>query len=402
MSRPSLISLVTATLIYPVQAFAFPAFDSITKIEPSFVTDDMAQKIFGSEDDLTNSESGEEKEKLKQGWEVKLNLGANLSLSYNDSWIGNENGTIVFLGAQVGGSANLRAGQQYWENSVAFQQTFQGAFGMENFPDRFIKTLDQLDVISTYTFRLLDPAWFGFFGRARLNTQVFNGYIVTPEDAQVRDVTGVGGDESDLTATDGAAIALLEAGDSFDLTSPFEPMNLRQTLGLFLEPYTAKEFTLSFRVGLGAQEIITQSGYINTSADDIPYNEEDPNDDPDRPERIIFVRNLKNDDGRNLAVEIGIETEMDFRGEIIPERLSYYSTINTFVAPYNSAVESNPESEDRDFLDTVNIRIDAGISLKLAKYITVDYGLTLLRIPAIQETVQLQNNLFINANFDVL
>jgi hypothetical protein len=174
-------------------------------------------------------------------------------------------------------------------------------------------------------------------------------------------------------------VTRLEQGDAVRLTAPFEPLNMRQSFGLFAEPLEATALTLSAKLGIGAQEILTREGDVLVTTFD-----EDG--------RVAVLRRLE-----GAVVQVGAEAQVDVKGELIEDEvLTYYASANVFYPPFSTS------DIDRDFAESLNLRLKAGASLKLTKALSVDYVLTVLRIPATTEDFQIQNGLLISAGFDVL
>ena len=322
--------------------------------EEGFATDELLEKVMAPDQDG---------DKPKEGWSVSAKIGGSFALTHNAEVVGTEDGLTLQLGAALGGEATLRKGQHEWENMLSFQQTQTRTPQLE----RFIKALDQLDLLSTYTYRFERPNWLGVFARALLNTQVFVGELVAAETVLVQRV-----DAND------APIGLpfeLAAGSDLNLTSPFEPLNLRQSLGLFAMPKTDPSFEISFRAGMGAQEVITQGGDVVVDADD----------------DLVTLRELE-----DFVFELGAELEGDLTGEFVKDVVGYFLNVNLFYPPFTTS-EFN-----RDFVESINLRVRGGLSLKLSDLLSLEYVLNVLRIPAVTEDLQIQNGLLISAGFDIM
>ncbi|MEL6189150.1 MAG: hypothetical protein AAFU79_31400, partial [Myxococcota bacterium] len=250
--------------------------------------------------------------------------------------------------------------------------SIQESFTKPQNPDVFIKSLDQFDILSTYFYRFGTPDWLGLFGRLSFNTQILPGsYTVLDEGiTTLRRRDRVTGDLTDSTIT-------VVPGDTIDLTGAFEPLTLRQSVGLFADPVKSKPINLSFKLGLGAQEIITQEGdrFIELQDDDT----------------VVLVEDLE-----GFVFELGVEVEADARGELVPDIFTYFLTFNAFYPPFTTS------DIDRDFADSINMRFKAGVGLKVTQAVSIDYVLTVLRIPAVTTDVQVQGGLLISAAFDLI
>lgn len=338
--------------------------------DEQFATDDMKKKVMA-----------EEEKTPEDGWAIKAKVGATANINFTDNVVGTDDGWTALLGGVLGATANYREGQHLWENALSLQETFTYTPQL----DRFVKSLDQVDLASTYSYRFQNPNWLGLFARASLNTQILNGDYVAENEVTVRrvptDNTIAAGDLTRIDTidyADGGSLQVTQGG-AFRLTQPFEPLNLRQSIGLFADPVKSVPINLAFKVGLGAQEIITSGG-------DLVFAEI-----TDAMGNLVVVRALE-----DFVFELGAEVEVDARGALIEKVLTYYLTLNAFYPPFTtSAVE-------RSFADSINMRLKAGLSAKINKQVSIDYVLTVLRIPAVTTDFQTQMGLLISTSFDVL
>lgn len=349
---------LTTTLLF----FAAPATAQTTDI----ATDDMKKKVMA-----------EAEKKPEDGWKAKAKVGATFAMNHNDSVVGTEDGLTLQLGIVLNGQLNYREGQHAWDNELSLQETQTQTPQLPV----FVKSLDQLDLTSTYTYRFQNPGWLGLFAKALFNTQIFNGDVVaTAPNTQVRQANATFDAANPAVADTTAVETLANIGDARQITSPFEPFNMRQSVGLFAEPITEPMFNLSAKLGVGAQEILTggNANVLVTTFDDAGNT-------------IAVIRSLE-----SAVVEIGAEAQVDVKGDLIEKVLSYYASVNVFYPPFSTS------EVERDFVESLNLRLKAGASLKVTKAISVDYVLTILRIPATTEDFQIQNGLLISAGFDLI
>lgn len=314
------------------------------------------------------------------GWIFKAKVGASFSFNHNDNVVGTADGSTLIIGGVLGGSARLKDGRHKWENVLSIQETVTQTPQL----DRLVKSLDQLDLTTLYTYRFEDPSWMGLFGKALFNTQLFEGQLVAESDIEVVRTTEAGSSFSRDNTSDyyrGGGTRTVAAGEDLTLTSSFEPLNMRQSLGLFADPVRDDAFKVSVKLGIGLQEILSQGGDVRVGSFE----------DPDTGQTVVVVRELE--DG---VFELGAEAELDIRGEPIKEIVSYYLTLNAFYPPLSSS------TLDLGFGDSINLRLKAGLSVKVSKMISVDYVLTVLRIPSVTTDFQVQNGLLISAAFELL
>lgn len=351
-------------------------------------TDTLAQEGFAPEEirEELMDESADEEGPPPDGWQVRTKLGASFSLNHNANVVGTVDGLTLQLGAVLDGEAVYREGPHRWVNSVSLQETQTRTPELE----RFIKSLDQLDVATTYYYRFRNPKWLGVFARATMNTQIFDGELVAaetvlevrriPNDVDIQPDSLTRQSDVYIPFSEVRDVVNLEPGTSLRLTRPFEPLNLRQSAGLFAEPYESTKLNVSTKLGIGAQEIIahgTGDVLVTTIEDDGG--------------RIAVVRELE-----SIVLEVGAELELDLRGDLVEKLLSYYFTLNAFYPPFTTS------EIERDFAASVNLRLKSGISIKLSEVVSIDYVLNVLRIPAVTEDFQVQNALLVSASFDLI
>ncbi|MAE69992.1 MAG: hypothetical protein CME06_05935, partial [Gemmatimonadetes bacterium] len=161
-------------------------------------------------------------EELVDGWSRGLELGFTGSFNHSDHVVGAPDGSTVQFGVVLSGNADLVQGAQEWENELKLQHTQSKSPAL----DRFVKSVDQLDLQTTYLYHMTSPDWFGPFARASLSTSVLKGYEVRTSDTDVRRV------DEDGTVTD----VVVPAENDIDLTGAFEPMLLKETVGVFADP----------------------------------------------------------------------------------------------------------------------------------------------------------------------
>ncbi len=190
-------------------------------------------------------------EKQPDGWHYKLVLGANGSYTHNSSVVGLEDGSYVQIGIFLDGELTLRSGQHTWRNTlgIKYQQ------GKTPTIDPWVKSADELKFISLYRYALESVPWMGPFARFRLTTSMFPSEVVRAADATVYNASEIETPINDRTT--GEALA---AQDTAEITGAFEPLILRETVGLFALPIESKKLNIEVSLGAGAQEVFTSGG----------------------------------------------------------------------------------------------------------------------------------------------
>ncbi|MEL6543856.1 MAG: DUF3078 domain-containing protein [Myxococcota bacterium] len=288
-----------------------------------------------------------------EGWNIKLKLGASFSLVDSRSWVGSTEGSTFQIGGIAETNANYKRGPWEWDNTLAIQhqQTRTPQF------DRFIKSTDNLDLISFLFYSFPDIDWVGAYLRLSLNTQVLDGDYVA---------------DGNVTLNRNGDLETLGLGESSRLTSSFEPLLLRQTVGVFANPIEDKEITVKIRAGLGAQETLTRDGFV-------------VQDDEGTPEIDLVQLSSLN--------QLGAEADLSATGAIQEGVLSWQAGANVFV-PFvsdNSDIDNDP-----------NIELRAGLSAKLSSWLSLDYLFQGRRVPQVLDEWQVQNSLLLTAGFDLV
>jgi hypothetical protein len=300
----------------------------------------------------------------KEGWTLKLRFGGNFNLTDARNFVGSEDGTTVQIGLIFEGSAFFKAGQHHWNNELSIQhnQTLTPQL------DRFVKSFDLLDFKSTYIYKLKNPEWLGPFARFALQTPVLPFDVVRVDPFQVVDEAG-----NDLSG-------VVASGDTFELTGAFEPLQLRQSIGLFGDPIKEQAFNLEFQVGFGVQEIIAREGFsIQDEAED-----SDLDGDGTADGILITARELTS------VLDLGVEAEVRMQGDIVKDTVYWNFLANAFWAGTTYSFDSG-EFGSGDFADQMNLKLKGAIGVKLAEWLEAEYTLNVIRQPAILDEFQVQN-----------
>ncbi len=334
--------------------------------DPDYVSNEEAKKV------LEEQKKAEE-EKKADGWRLSLQVGLNLSLSDSQGVPGIEDGTTYQVGGAIKGGAKLVSGQHEWRNSLDITHTRTSAPPLEE----FIKSADDLTLKSMYLYHLPSIPWLGPFARFRLTTAMFPGELLLAADAPYQ-VDGA-------TDADGNPIlTTLPGRTALDLTSAFEPLLLRQSVGAFASPVANETINLTISLGGGAQEIITQGGQVVA-------------DNPETP--FIEINSLRD------STQIGLEVEVSAEGALT-ETLTYALTLNTLTPFYSDPSTSAADPETGETLEgaieLTNVDIGAKVGVKLAKWASLDYVLSAKYLPLVVPDWQVTNSLLLNASFNLL
>lgn len=321
----------------------------------------LAQPVEIAPEDVRAQALGEVEEVRQQGWTPRLTVGSTAAYGHSSQVVGSPDGSTVQIGVLVDGGATLARGQHEWDNGLLVKHTQTRTPLM----DRFIKSSDSLDLVSTYLYHLEAIDWLGPYARFKLSTQIFAGYEVRTDDVVVRRVP-----------LDGVAPPpeTIKAEQDIPLTDPFEPMILRESAGAFANPVETKRITVKGKLGAGVQQILAQGGYKLADDDATPELE------------------LLELEGSQQA---GAEAEVDLSGQV-SEGVSWKAKANLFM-PFVTSLDDGQTG-----LDGLNTDLSAGVSVKLAKWASLDYTLSAKKIPALVDEWQVLHGVSLSAGFDLL
>jgi hypothetical protein len=330
-------------------AIACALFPAVTRAQdnPDVITEDAEKKLKGEEAPPENTD----------GWTYDLNLGANISFNHNRKVVGSVDGLTMQIGGLIKGNLNLISGTHEWQNALVIEH------GQTKTPqiDSFVKSTDNLELRSLYTWRV--TPWFGPFARLKLQTQILEGY-----DIRAESITVV------RKQTDGTSVTETIAPQTeISLTAPFEPLVLTESAGALATAVNETEARLDFKLGLGGQHVISRGGFALT-------------DDADTPDVEYTQLQTSN--------SLGGEFEIEGSGKIA-ENISW-KFLSNFFYPFLTSFET-----DLTGLDVLHVAINAGLSFKLAEWLSFDYVVTAKYLPFIVDEWQVQNIALLTAGFNL-
>ena len=285
------------------------------------------------------------------GWDPALVLGVSIALSSNSNFVGQPNGNSVTGGLNLLGRLDYLKEKHDWRNTLKINEVFTKTPVI----DEFVKTVDQLYFESVYYLRVSENL--GPFASFKLDTSILEG----------RDVRAAKVDY----ALDGAPLATGQT--SIKLTGGFQPLSLKQAIGVFWSPLTSKALELDVRLGVGASEMFADGARI--LADDGATAD------------VIELSSLK--DVMQGGVVLGVEA----RGELEEGRVTYMAHAEV-MTPF-----LNDDPSDRSAIDLTNVDIGAKIGFKLFSFASLDYELKLLRMPQLVDSWQIQNSLLLTFSY---
>jgi hypothetical protein len=327
--------------------------------------------------------------KTKAGWHPRLKLSSNFATGQSQDVPGSPDGVSFQLGYLINGELNYlnESGEHEWLNSLLLQ------LGYTQTPvvDAFIKSVDTIDLRSTYLYHIPAAPWFGPFVAFRLSTSMLPGYDVRGEDTQVlRQEVGedlVAGADADGNALDANTdiidatsypdrVETYEAGETIDLTGAFAPLTLRESAGLFAIPTDTEPFRLDIRLGFGAWETFVGDGYVLEDDEDT--------------ENLLELRAMQD------SVQAGPELGVLIKGAV-EKKLMTYSASALLMQPVVHSADTDLEG-----FELLNSEFEGVVGFKPWEFFSIDYSFKFYRQPLIVDAWQIQNNILFSLTFDII
>lgn len=304
-----------------------------------------------------------EKSAKKDGWFPNLKAGLNFSFSQSDGVVGVPDGTTLSLGLQVQGKLLYAKRGHEWRSAINMIHTQTKLPNLKP----FLKAADALDLETMYLYRFEKLPWLGLFVGLKMNTALLDGFLVREENTELRilDRTGV-----ELRREQARAQI------PFQLTKPFAPLLFKQSLGVAFNPYRKPFLDIDIKVGGGAAQAWMQGGL--RAADDAAT-------------ATTFELSQLFD-----YVQAGLELQVVFSGTLFNKVLTY-SLLGEVMLPLITSVDTGKSP-----IDLLNVKGSFQLQIKVAKWLSINYSLSLVRAPLIQPDIQVVNNLVLSLTINIL
>jgi hypothetical protein len=162
-------------------------------------------------------------------------------------------------------------------------------------------------------------------------------------------------------------------GTRLRLTDAFLPITFRESVGLFVHPYSSAPFTIETRAGFGGLHTLAEGQLV--------VDDDGDSDD-------IEVKELHGFD--QAAVELGVA----LFGQYLENKVSW-----RLVADVAVPVINRPEEDGRKLAELTNVDLNATLSFKLLSWLSLDYKFRALRQPQLVDAFQIQNNLLLTLSY---
>ena len=296
----------------------------------------------------------------KQGWIARVSTAGTVNFANNSNVVGQVDGSSFSFGLKFDGTLDYNHEKHEWRNTLGAL----GAISRTPVINSFVKTSDNLAFDSIYLYHVVP--WFGPFARVSVNTSMFRGtdvraatshYVITHLDGSIQKVTG----------------------NELALSDPFKPATFKQSVGVFVQPYTSEPFTLELRAGAGGQEVLANDQYSV-----VP---------PAAPKAGMLVDPFEVDVKQLADVnQIGAELALSVWGSFVTKKITYKVNADALTPFVHSAL---PAGDTRGAFALTNIQIDGALSFHLVDWASVDYNLKAIRQPQVIDNFQVQNTLLL-------
>jgi hypothetical protein len=301
--------------------------------------------------------------KKKDGWHPKLDAGFTFAFSQSQGVVGVTDGISTALGLVLNGGLEYRYRAHAWITTLNVVHTQSKVPGI----DPFIKSADRLDLTSYYRYRFPSLKMLGVIGGVKFTTALLPGSLVLSEDTAI--------DRTPDDPTDFYDLA--RAQKAYRLTDAFSPALFKQFLGGMLKPHEKKWLDVDIKLGLGGVEVWTQNGYVVK--------------DDKATAGVLELKQLLD------YQQVGAEIQLAVTG-VAFDKLLTYGLHAEVMYPFYTSIDTG----DLKGVDLFNVEFKAMVGIKLWKWLSLNYALSVLRIPLILEEWQVTNTLLLTVKANIV
>lgn len=338
MQTRVIVLICALFMLMPLSAFAQASLE-----------DQETQELMDAETKFGNPDKPE-------GLDAKVTVGANFSLTSNNNVVGQTDGVTTLVGFSLISGLDYRNGRHEMRNKLNINETFSRT---PEIP-QFVKSSDLLEFESLYN--LFITQWFGGYALIGLTTRIFESNQVSenPENYLV-------------TRPDGTTYT--ETTDALKLADPFQPLELRESLGVFAEPYARNHATVTFRVGAGGRQTWADGAIVI-----------DDDDDTDVTEAKILQD----------VFQAGLEGFAGVQGKVYNERINYDFGISILVPFLNN------DDEDRSVGKLTRYGAIFNVGTKIFDWLSFSYQFRLVRDLQLVDDIQVQQAMLLSVNYNLI
>jgi len=337
----------------------------------------VTNEIEAAKEHVSTEEKAEE---VPEGWDTSAAMGANFSYTQSQSWVGNPDGATMQIGVLMNGSANFRKGSHRWlnEGKVVHTQTRTPTIPV------FVKSADEVNLKTTYFYAPRKIDWVGPFARGTLNTALLPGYYVGADPALVTEPAGDTFDTVEIyhPTVEGEPYKL-------GLTSSFEPLILKEVAGLMANPVDGgNKLHVAMHIGAGAEEVFTHGGFVvkevTDTAGDVTEGEE-----TFAYTKTVVIIPLES------YVSVGAALEVE-ANRAVNDYVNWTLSATFFQPVYTTAEAANASGS------LLNTDVSAKVSVKLARWASLDLVAAARKFPLILDEWQFQSGVLLTTTFNLI
>jgi len=313
-----------------------------------------AQPIFAQEKVVTVNPESE----LVSGWDRALRVSTNANLVNNSNVIGKADGLLTTLGFGLESGLTYAQNQHEWRNTLNYKLSFT----RDPVVKEFTKPTDLLTFDTIYLYHIPDLEWVGPFGRFAAEAPLFKGFDVQPSSKNYSIARKNG-------TTD------IRTGKSLDLTDPFKPLTLKESIGVFLKPYSHPFADVEIRFGLGARQTFSDSQLVVRD---------------DAATTAVDVEELRN------AYQLGSEAFAQVGGNMATN-ISYKLYAEVLTPFYTN----KPSTDNRSNWNLTNYDFGTNLNVSLASWATLTHEFKALKQPQLLDKFQYSTALLLNIGLEI-
>lgn len=314
---------------------------------------------------------------------ASLRGDATFSLTDTQKVVGQADGSTMNFGVKVDGHVDVIEGAHEWRNSLLINA---GITRTPTIPE-FVKNTDSLQVESIYLYHV--KPWIGPFARFKLDTPMFAGTDVRPSATNYK-ITLQDGTTSETCPPDPANPGQC-ATTRLALTDGFQPLTMKESVGVFAQPYKSDPVTIEARVGLGGQQILADKQFAVADVADAPDNCPDATDPTVKSSIACVEVNQLSD-----VLQVGLEANLEIWGALYDNKINY-KIYGGILAPFahGDLPQLYLDAGGKDDVGQLtNIDVGANISLKIVEWASLTYEFKAVRVPQLLlDTFQVRNTL---------
>lgn len=319
------------------------------------LADEPAAKV--GDIDISNAD----KDKKPDGFFPFIYLDAQISMTDNRGWVGQPEGTTATFGYKLETGFDLRHKKSELELDFLASQ----ALTKTPVVDELLRGRDILDLAAIYQYRAIK--WVGPYIRAQATSQLLKGTDVRPGDTLYR-ITRIGGVVQDVVRP------------RLFMTEPFQPFQVREAVGVFLEPVERPEIDLDLRLGAAGRHTFAD-GQLALSDDAATAD-------------VVEITELQT--VHQIGLELATVAEGKFAKDVVGYKVKGEVMMPLFTSPEIPKDAANPGGDKKGPIDLLNFDVSVALKFKLAAFASLDYELKLVRNAAVLDLVQVQNNLLLS------